>query len=221
AAARLAELRAEITDLRAELARLREQVDEGQRVRQIADALPAFVSYIDAGQRYVCLNQYYLRRFRRPERELCGRTVAEAVGPENYPSISANLEAALRGRRIDAEQRLLLPDGEIMYVDAAYVPDLRPDGSVAGCFVMAVDITERKRTEDELRRSRQQLRESDRRKDEFMATLGHELRNPLAAIRNAAELLRINHGDDPRLARISEALERQSNQMVRLVDGLL
>jgi signal transduction histidine kinase len=65
------------------------------------------------------------------------------------------------------------------------------------------------------------LREADRRKDEFLATLAHELRNPLAPLRNALEILRIS-GDNPAISEKARAMmERQLNQMVRLVDDLL
>jgi PAS domain S-box-containing protein len=87
-------------------------------------------------------------------------------------------------------------------------PELRRVGIVFN------DITER-------RRSQESLREADRRKDEFLATLAHELRNPLAPIRNALQLMRLARGD---LATADEAcsiMERQLQQMVRLVDDLL
>ena len=73
----------------------------------------------------------------------------------------------------------------------------------------------------EVGRRSEALREADRRKDEFLATLAHELRNPLAPIRNALEILRIA-GEDPQKAlKAREMMERQLNQMVRLVDDLL
>ena len=73
----------------------------------------------------------------------------------------------------------------------------------------------------EVGRRAEALREADQRKDEFLATLAHELRNPLAPIRNALEILRIA-GDDPQKAlKAREMMERQLNQMVRLVDDLL
>jgi signal transduction histidine kinase len=65
------------------------------------------------------------------------------------------------------------------------------------------------------------LKEADRRKDEFLATLAHELRNPLAPIRNAMHILRLTCHNDPTLERISDILERQVKHMVRLVDDLL
>lgn len=65
------------------------------------------------------------------------------------------------------------------------------------------------------------LREVDRQKDDFLAMLGHELRNPMAAIRNATELLGHIDNQDPRVARLKSVFERQTQQMTKLVDGLL
>lgn len=76
------------------------------------------------------------------------------------------------------------------------------------------DVTEQRAAEE-------RLRESDQRKDEYLAVLGHELRNPIAAVRSATELLRTIESDDPRLKRVSGVLERQSRHMARLIDGLL
>src|SRR5687767_10387455 len=65
------------------------------------------------------------------------------------------------------------------------------------------------------------LREADRRKDEFLATLAHELRNPLAPIRNALHILRLRRDAEPGTEHIGEMMERQVDHMVRLVDDLL
>ena len=76
------------------------------------------------------------------------------------------------------------------------------------------DVSERKRAEEE-------LREADRRKDEFLATLAHELRNPLAPIRNAVEILRLKSPEDPHLEWARDVIGRQAQQLTRLVDDLL
>jgi signal transduction histidine kinase/ActR/RegA family two-component response regulator len=86
---------------------------------------------------------------------------------------------------------------------------------------MARDITERKRSEEALRESAERLREADRRKDEFLAMLAHELRNPLAPIRNAAEVLRRIAPAEPRLLQVREMIDRQVTHMAHLVDDLL
>ena len=80
---------------------------------------------------------------------------------------------------------------------------------------------ERGRIEEELRRRAEQLAEMDRRKDEFLATLAHELRNPLAPIRNSLQILRLSGGSGPIAERVHEMMERQVCHMVRLVDDLL
>lgn len=77
-----------------------------------------------------------------------------------------------------------------------------------------VDITDRKLAE-------QALEEADRRKDEFIATLSHELRNPLAPLRNALHLVRLSGKSDPQLAAVHRMMERQVDHLVRLVDDLL
>jgi PAS domain S-box-containing protein len=83
------------------------------------------------------------------------------------------------------------------------------------------DVTERRRLEDDLRRLASDLSEADRRKNEFLAILAHELRNPLASISSAARVLRVGGRDTDALRLASETLERQVGQMARLVDDLL
>jgi signal transduction histidine kinase len=67
----------------------------------------------------------------------------------------------------------------------------------------------------------EELRQADRRKDEFLAFLGHELRNPLAPIVNAASIMKLKAGNDPELNWCREVIERQARQLTRLVDDLL
>ena len=87
--------------------------------------------------------------------------------------------------------------------------------------VLHDDITERRRWEEALRESESRLREADRRKDEFIAMLAHELRNPLAPIRTGLELIRLESADRDAVERVRQMMERQLGHMVRLVDDLL
>ena len=85
---------------------------------------------------------------------------------------------------------------------------------VKGAVIVMVDIDSHKRAEES-------LREADRRKDEFLATLAHELRNPLAPIRNAVEILRLAAADSTLAVQAREVLFRQVNQMSRIVEDLI
>jgi len=109
---------------------------------------------------------------------------------------------------------IVRPNGTIVYVQNDVEPLYDRDGAVCGCVSVCVDMTARKDAEDV-------LREADRRKDEFLATLSHELRNPLAPIRNALELLRRTGTDDAVRERALAIAERQVQQLVRLTDDLL
>ncbi len=93
-----------------------------------------------------------------------------------------------------------------------------PDGKLQG---IVRDITAQKQAEEERLDLIEQLRDQDRRKDEFLATLAHELRNPLAPIRNALELIRNRDADAATKKQATAVMQRQIEQMVRLVEDLL
>ena len=101
----------------------------------------------------------------------------------------------------------------LMLNDAANQP--------VGFATVSQDITERKRLLDDLQRLALDLSMADRRKNEFLATLAHELRNPLAPLSNMVEVLKRAGNDRETLARARDTIERQLGQMVRLVDDLL
>jgi signal transduction histidine kinase len=83
------------------------------------------------------------------------------------------------------------------------------------------DVTERKRLEQELRQRLQELAQADRQKNEFLAMLAHELRNPLAPMRNALHLMRMPGASGPMVNQARDMMERQMHHLVRLVDDLL
>jgi PAS domain S-box-containing protein len=96
-----------------------------------------------------------------------------------------------------------------------------PDGAPVAIATVSQDITERKRLDDSLRALAADLSEADRKKNEFLAMLAHELRNPLAPISNAARALRFGANDAESVRSSAEILERQVALLSRLVDDLL
>lgn len=95
------------------------------------------------------------------------------------------------------------------------------DGKPTAFATVSQDVTERKRLADDLIRLAADLSEADRRKNEFIATLAHELRNPLAPVSNMLEVMKHAEDDRETLRRARDTMERQLGQMVRLVDDLL
>ncbi|MGB2712742.1 MAG: PAS domain S-box protein [Vicinamibacterales bacterium] len=110
-------------------------------------------------------------------------------------------------------------DARWMAYKVLTLPDA--EGRPVAFATVSQDVTERRRLEDNLRSLAADLSEADRRKNEFLAMLAHELRNPLAPISNAARVLRLGGHDGAALRSASEMLERQIGQMARLVDDLL
>jgi len=147
--------------------------------------------------------------------EVVGRPASLLVPEGARGDVSAVLSRVQRGETIEAYEMLGQTKTGQRRVVSLTMSMIRDEaGRGVGVSTIARDITEQ-------RRARDALVNSSRRKDEFLALLGHELRNPLAAVRSAAELLKISHDGDARLARIHGALDRQVTLMVRLVDGLL
>jgi PAS domain S-box-containing protein len=105
--------------------------------------------------------------------------------------------------------------------DYIFAPVLGSEGQVVAIAGTTRDITDRQAAEHALRQQAASLAEADRAKDEFLATLSHELRNPLAPLRNSLALLRrIDHGN-VKAEPVRAIMERQVNHLVRLVDDLL
>jgi len=143
------------------------------------------------------------------------------IHPEDLPVALGRIEASLGGlSQYDVEYRVL-SENAITWVSAIGDTQFSENGEPVGMHGIVLDITDRKVLEAELLHRANALQEADRRKDEFLATLAHELRNPLAPIRSGLDLLRIQQDDPQTLKDIRGVLERQVDHMVRLVDDLL
>ncbi len=118
------------------------------------------------------------------------------------------------------ERAIPLPDGTRHYLDTSF-PLIDSEGQVYGTGRISHDITDRKHAEAAVTAVNEQLREAHRNKDEFLATLAHELRNPLAPIRTAAELIQLRNPDDDAVRRASAIIQRQTIHLTGLVNDLL
>ena len=185
-----------------------------QRLRHITDALPGLVAYIDVEERYQFNNAAFDRFFGIPAESLRGKLVREVLDEQTYQALVPHMKAAIAGSGVSFELDLRRMDGAIHHHIVTYVPHIDDSGNVLGFYVLAVDITDRKKAE-------QDLKDADKRKDEFLAMLAHELRNPLSPIRNSIHLMRLDPKRSSASERALEIAERQVKNLTRLVDDLL
>jgi PAS domain S-box-containing protein len=145
----------------------------------------------------------------------------KCVHPEDQSRAEQELLRAITDGEGVIEYRAVWPDGGIRWIQARGKVFFDEAGKPSRWIGINIDVTERKQMEESLRRQTRALREADRRKDEFLAILAHELRNPLAPISNAIGILTLR-GDDPEVvAQTKEVMERQVHQMIRVVDDLM
>jgi PAS domain S-box-containing protein len=139
----------------------------------------------------------------------------DCLDPEDRARVAAAIDSAIRAKSIlQLEHRVRRADGSPGWMLSRGVPILASDGEIKEWFCTASDITDRKEAE-------QALQQTDRAKDEFLAVLGHELRNPLAALATALELLERARVKPEIVDSVRPMMRRQLAHLQRLVDDLL
>jgi PAS domain S-box-containing protein len=167
------------------------------------------------GGRILSWNQGASALFGYAAHEAIGRTVDLLIPEEERAKDKQALARVARGERVAPFETVRIArDGQRLDVSLTLSPIRDPTGAIIGASSIARDIRQRRELEES-------LRQADRRKDEFLAVLAHELRNPLAPIRNSVASLHMATLDDPNLRQAANVIERQSRHMGRLLDDLL
>ncbi len=161
------------------------------------------------------------RLFGYSAEEAIGRHISLVIPPERLAEENEIIATLKAGRRIEhLETERVRADGRRVQISLTVSPIKDDDGNVIGASKLVRDITRERQAEEDLRKLAAELSESDRRKNEFLATLAHELRGPLAPLGNVLEVWK-RSTDDVQLQTARRTMERQLGQMVRLVDDLL
>src|SRR5262245_27319917 len=148
------------------------------------------------------------RLFGYTAEEAVGQSITLIIPPERHIEEEAILSRLRRGERIENFETVrVAKNGQELNISLSVSPVRDQDGKIIAAAKVARDITPQKRAEAA-------LREADRRKDEFLAILAHELRNPLAPISNALHILRLSGELSPAMEQIRGIMERQVSQLV-------
>jgi len=160
-------------------------------------------------------NQAAERLFGYTSAQAVGQHISLIIPPDRAEEEDEIIRRLRSGQRVDHFETVRRRnDGTLIPISLTVSPIRDESGRVVGASKIARDITEQKRAQ-------QALREADRHKDQFLATLAHELRNPLAPVQNSLELLKLAGGNAEAIEQARSVMDRQIGQMVRLIDDLL
>jgi PAS domain S-box-containing protein len=185
-----------------------------EELRVVADTMPVGVVRCSRDMKYIWVNRVFAGWVGKTPEELAGSAIETRLGEEEMRTTRPYFERVLAGERVEYERLASFPRLGRRWIRAIAAPTVDAAGRTDGWVGVVTDVHDRKLMEEA-------LRDADRRKDEFLATLAHELRNPLAPVRNAVAILGKRGPLDPELAWSREVIERQVGQMSRLIDDLL
>jgi two-component system CheB/CheR fusion protein len=206
-----------------------------ERYRRVLTTANEGIWLLDSDSRITYVNARMAELLGYAPGELIGRHSWEFAAPEDRPRFDELFERRRNGLFDQVDLRFRHRDGRDLWLILAGRPIQDERGAFQGALDMFTDVTDRKRAEDEVRRLNAELegrvvelqnllgrlQDTDRRKDEFLAMLGHELRNPLAAITNAVQVLRLIGSSEPRLSWARDVIQRQAESLARMLDDLL
>lgn len=196
--------------------------ESDERMRAATDAI-SDVIWTNNAQGHMAGEQPGWQAFTGQTRQACqGYGWSNAIHPEDaQPTVDAWNSAVAEKRKFFFEHRVRRHDGQWRLCAVCAVPLFNPEGGIREWVGVHTDITVKKQDEEKLRKLASELSEANLRKDEFLATLAHELRNPLAPIRNGLQLMKLSGGEQKSMEQARAMMERQLAQMVRLIDDLM
>ncbi len=193
-----------------------------ERFQKIVSQAATGVVQTDPNHRIVLVNRRFCEMLGYSEAELLGVSVLDITAETSRARTASTIAQAIEGGlNLMIEKQYRRKDGSLIWATSSVSALRGAAGDYEGAVAIVIDMTERKQAEEELRRLAANLTEANHRKTEFLATLAHELRNPLAPIRNGLEVLRLA-GDNPdTAAKVRDMMQRQVSHMVHLIEDLL
>lgn len=193
-----------------------------RRLKQLANSIPQLVWMADADGLVHWYNDRWYAYTGRTLNDMEGSGWQNLLDPSVLPSVVENWKQSIAtAAPFQMTFPLLGADGTFRPFFSLVSPLHDESGRIVQWFGTNTDVSTLQETEHALRNALDGLEEASRRKDEFLAMLAHELRNPLAPISTAAQLLRISFHDERRLCQATDVITRQVSHMTELIDDLM
>lgn len=192
------------------------------RLQAIVQQASAGLVETDLAGRLILVNDHFCKMVGRSRGELLTLRWQDITYPDDVEANETQFRRCIiTGEDFVIEKRYLRPEGGTVWVSNKVCLLREASGQVISVLAVSFDIGERKQNEMRLQEQAELLNEADKRKDEFLALLAHELRNPLAPIRNAVEIQKTANTDPSRISWCTSIIDRQLRHLTGLVDDLL
>jgi PAS domain S-box-containing protein len=197
-------------------------LESRERFENIVSQAATGVLQADAGGRITVVNRKFCDMLGYSRHALLGMKVLDITASDSIePTLMALGKVSAGASGVVVQKQYRRRDGGLMWASSSVSAIRSPAGEFQGIVAIVVDISHDRAVEENLRKLAADLSEADRRKSEFLATLAHELRNPLAPISTGLTVLKLGGDSATTVAKIRPMMERQVAQMVRLIDDLL
>jgi PAS domain S-box-containing protein len=197
-----------------------ELVKKKNQLRLIADNVPASVSMVNENLEFQFVNKRFAEIHRVSLEECIGKTVADIMGQSAYDKVHINYTRALLGEAVTYENLFDLKDGTSRYFEIKYTP-FYEDERQTGVVILSHDITERKMSEVNLVKAKEEAEIANRLKSEFLANMSHEIRTPMNAILGFSEILKDKVGTDPVVLDYLSGIQKSGKNLISLINDIL
>jgi len=194
-----------------------------RRLQLLIDHVPARIAYVDAKERYVTVNYVHEMILGLTRSQITGEKIETILGQENYLKVKTHIRDALNGKQICYETSFIGANGETQWVEVNYIPDIHPQTGVMGFYDLTLDLTEKKRVEQEQIQLQAQLHQV--RKMESVGRLAggvaHDFNNMLGVILGHTEMALEWGGLDEMLSSSLQEIDRAARRSANLTQQLL
>ena len=189
--------------------------------RSVVDHSPNCLQLLDREGRCLAINPKGLEKIGRSEAEMLGTPFLDVWPPETRPIVAAAFAKALQGQQTEFEANYFRPDGQaiIWHVVLTPIPDRQ--GQTHRVVEIAMDVTDHRRAEAELRRAKEAAEAATQAKTEFLANMSHEIRTPITAVLGYADLLLEPQLSEEDRSNHLHTIRRNGEMLLDLIDDIL